>query len=341
MKNVKLLIFALVITLAACENQTVQFQDDRINDYNSLVKEFKDPGIDYRPAPLWVWNNEVTKEDIDFSLAELKKQGMGGVFIHPRRGLITEYLSDEWFDLVAYSMEKAKEIDLNVWMYDENVCPSGFAGGHVYNEMPESYNQGSVLTARKMSKLDLTPLQSQKIKFVFKKQGLNWVNITNQSKEKNQNEGEYAVFNLENFNSESPYMAGFSYVDLIGKGVTKKFMELTMKGYEDVGKHEFGKLVPGIFTDEPQIGAEGGLRYTPDLFNEFEKRWGYKLEDELMSLNEETGRWKKVRHDYRTVLLEMFIERWSKPWYEYTEENNLVWTGHYWENTWPDIYLKF
>ncbi len=42
--------------------------------------------MDYRPAPLWVWNNEVSKEDIDFSLAELKKQGIGGVFIHPRKG---------------------------------------------------------------------------------------------------------------------------------------------------------------------------------------------------------------------------------------------------------------
>jgi hypothetical protein len=57
-----------------------------------------------------------------------------------------------------------------------------------------------------------------------------------------------------------------------------------------------------------------------------------------MSLTEETGNWKKVRHDYRSVLLEMFIERWAKPWYEYTEKNNLIWTGHYWENTWPDIY---
>jgi len=57
-----------------------------------------------------------------------------------------------------------------------------------------------------------------------------------------------------------------------------------------------------------------------------------------LSVSDEIGDWKKVRHDYRTVLLEMFIDRWAKPWYEYTEENNLVWTGHYWENTWPDLY---
>jgi len=337
--KVKFLTLAItVIIFSFCSTGLEPVRDNRINDYNSLMKEFKDPGIDYRPAPLWVWNNDVSKEDIDFSLGELKKQGIGGVFIHPRRGLITEYLSEEWFELVAYSMEKAKEISLKVWIYDENVCPSGFAGGHVYNEMPESYNQGTALISKKMKKLDLSSSKFQKVKFVFKNNGDRWINITDGSKQEEGKEGEYAVFYLKNFSVGSPSYAGFSYVDLLAKGVTEKFMEITMKGYKKVGRHEFGKLIPGIFTDEPQIGSEGGIRYTPDLFDEFRKRWRYDLEDKLLSLTEETGNWKKVRHDYHTVLLEMFIDRWAKPWYEYTEENNLIWTGHYWENTWPDIY---
>ncbi|MBA7568303.1 hypothetical protein ES708_10024 [subsurface metagenome] len=336
--RIKILTISVLISLAACNPELKPPGDGRINDYHSLMKEFEDPGAEYRPAPLWVWNNDVSKEDIDFSLAELKKQGIGGVYIHPRRGLITEYLSDEWFELVAYSMERAKEIDLKVWIYDENVCPSGFAGGHVFNEMPESYNQGTALTSRKMKRLDLSSPKSQKVKFVFKNTGDNWINITDQLKQEEGKEGEYAVFYLKNFSVGGPSYAGFSYVDLLAKGVTEKFMEVTMKGYEKVGSHEFGKLIPGIFTDEPQIGSEGGIRYTSDLFDVFKKRWGYNLEDELLSLTEETGNWKKVRHDYRSVLLEMFIDRWSKPWYEYTEKNNLIWTGHYWENTWPDIY---
>ncbi len=125
---------------------------------------------------------------------------------------------------------------------------------------------------------------------------------------------------LEISNLNYPSYAGFSYVDLLAKGVTEKFMEVTMKGYEKVGGHEFGKLIPGIFTDEPQIGSEGGIGIHLICLRNLAKRWGYDLEDELVSLTEETGNWKKVRHDYRSVLLEMFIERWSKPWYEYTEE---------------------
>ena len=82
------LVYSL-IAISACSADLKPTDDKRITDYPSLIKEFKDPGINYRPAPLWVWNTDVCKEDIDFSLAELKKQGIGGVFIHPRDGLIT------------------------------------------------------------------------------------------------------------------------------------------------------------------------------------------------------------------------------------------------------------
>ena len=153
-------------------------------------------------------------------------------------------------------MKKAEEIGLNVWIYDEYVCPSGFAGGHVYNDMPESHNQGTSLTVRHMNKLDLSTPELQNIKFVFKKEGDKWINITYHIKQEEGQKGEYAAFFLHNFHTGRPNYAGFSYVDLIGKGVTQKFMEITMKGYEKVGSHQFGKLIPGIFTDEPQIGSK-------------------------------------------------------------------------------------
>ena len=76
-----------------------------MNDVQSL---FKNPPIEYRTAPLWVWNDNVTEEQIDQQLADFKEGGMGGVFIHPRPGLITSYLSDEWFSLCKYTVQKWK-----------------------------------------------------------------------------------------------------------------------------------------------------------------------------------------------------------------------------------------
>jgi len=42
-----------------------------------------------------------------------------------------------------------------------------------------------------------------------------------------------------------------------------------------------------------------------------------------------------VRHDYYQLLLEQFIDRWARPYYEYCERNGIEFTGHYWEHEWP------
>ena len=94
----RILLISVFLAISACNTEPEPINDGRISEYNSLIKEFKSPGPDYRSTPLWVWNNDVSKDDIDFSLTEFKKQGIDGAFIHPRTGLQIEYLSDEWFD---------------------------------------------------------------------------------------------------------------------------------------------------------------------------------------------------------------------------------------------------
>ncbi|HOI45633.1 MAG TPA: hypothetical protein PLX50_08475, partial [Candidatus Aminicenantes bacterium] len=66
---------------------------------DAVFELFQEPPAEYRSAPLWVWNDLVTKEKIDEQLADFKARGIGGVFVHPRPGLITPYLSEEWLSL--------------------------------------------------------------------------------------------------------------------------------------------------------------------------------------------------------------------------------------------------
>ena len=129
------------------------------------------------------------------------------------------------------------------------------------------------------------------------------------------------------------------FIELLYKGVTAKFIELTMtKGYEK-NFADFGKTLQGIFTDEPNLEAgmtkNTLLRWTPDLWDAFRQRWGYDLRVNLPSLIDETGNWKKIRHDYYELFLELFIDRWAKPWSKYCDEKDLKWAGHYWEHGWP------
>lgn len=300
---------------------------------SDILTKFKDPSKEFRPAPLWAWNGDITKEYIDQALNELKEAGFGGAFIHPRPGMTTEYLSDEWFELWRYCVERGKELELDMWIYDENSYPSGFAGGHVPAEMPESFNQGQGLKSTKAERL---PEESQKYFLILKKEGDNFSDITSDWQEYKETTDEFYLYE-KTYYWVSDWNAGYSYVDLLYPGVTEKFLEITMSGYEKTFGDELGSVIKGVFTDEPNIITSGGIRWTPDLFNVFEERWGYDLKTKLPLLTEETGNWKEVRHNYMETLLQLFIDRWAKPWYHYCESKNLIWTGHYWEHGWPDM----
>ena len=85
---------------------------------------------------------------------------------------------------------------------------------------------------------------------------------------------------------DSPWHGGGPYVDLLLPGVTQKFIEVTLEAYKREVGSEFGKRIPGSFTDEPQIQPAGGLPWTEDLAEQFQKRWGYSLIDNLPALRQ-------------------------------------------------------
>ena len=307
----------------------------KVPDFATLSAQFDEPPAEYASGPLFVWNEKISKEEIDSFLVSFKNQGIMQPFIHPRPGLVTEYLSDEWFEYYRYAVEKGKELGMKIWIYDENSYPSGFAGGHVPDQMPESFNQGQGLA---MTRVETLPDTAGKFFICLKEEDGKFRDITDTISAEKGKRGSYLLFS-KTYYGRSDWFGGFSYVDLLLPGVTQKFIEITMTGYENnIGK-EFGKTVPGTFTDEPEISSPGGIRWTPDLFDVFLKQWNYDLKTNLPSLYEETGDWKKVRHNYTQTLLQLFIDRWAKPWNRYCEENGLIFTGHYWEHEWPNMHM--
>ncbi|MFN8207672.1 MAG: glycosyl hydrolase [Bacteroidales bacterium] len=307
-----------------------------VNDFSQLKAFFAEPPSAYRTQPFWVWNDSITREMIDEQLADYKKMGFGGVFIHPRYGLITEYLGKDWHELYKYASDKAASLGLEVWIYDENSFPSGFAGGLVPAEMPESYNQGQSVILRRQEKLQLD--SAKKYFRVYLVKNGKFADITADTAKFSGKKGDFTLLEL-GFFGRSKWYAGYSYVDLLKPGVTEKFIEITMSGYERNLSPLFKQTVKGVFTDEPNTNPQddNAIRWTPDLFEQFEKTWGYSLDSQLISLFEETGNWRKVRHDYYSTILQLFIDRWSLPWKRYADSTGLIWTGHYWEHGWPGL----
>ncbi len=294
-------------------------------------KLFAHPPREFSSGPLWVWNDLLTDAEVRDTMCDLAAQDVKQVFVHPRPGLMTPYLSPEWFRLWKVALDEAAKLDMNVWIYDENSYPSGFAGGWVPELMPESRGQGLMLSETKTP-----PRWEAGTLAVCRIDGLQATNVTAQARAGSTlPAGRYVVATVVRAGN-TPWNADHSYVNLLTPGVTAKFLDVTHEAYRREIGTQFGQRVPGVFTDEPNIRPAGGLPWCDDLPAEFQKRWGYSLLDQIASLSFEVGDWRKVRHDFFQTCNALFIERWSQPYHDYCATNHLEWTGHYWDHEWPN-----
>ena len=87
---------------------------------------FEQPTAEYRGAPFWAWNTMLEQKELDRQMEVLKSMGFGGAHLHPRTGLETPYLSEEFMDRIKGCLAKAKQENLQVYLYDEDRWPSGF-----------------------------------------------------------------------------------------------------------------------------------------------------------------------------------------------------------------------
>ena len=302
----------------------------RAEDSAQVKAQFANPPCQYASAPLWTWNDMLTEEQIVSAMEDLAGQKVKQVFVHPRPGLMTPYLDKDWFRMWKVALREAERLDMNVWIYDENSYPSGFAGGLVPEAMPEARGKGLDVREEK-----LPPKPDETLVAVFRLKDPVCENITAAVRAgQTFPKGKYLVAKIR-LAPQGGWFGGRYYVDLLKPGVTEKFIEITMGAYKrEIGQH-FGKRVPGVFTDEPHLAPAGGFHWSDHLPELFQQRWGYDLVETIPSLVRPVGDWQRVRHNYYQLLLEQFIEHWSKPFNAYCEANDLEFTGHYWEHGWP------
>ena len=81
------------------------------NNSNELSEElFKNPTSEYRGTPFWSWNCKLKEEQLLRQIEQIKTMGMGGAHIHCRTGMGTEYLGQEFMELVKACNKKFKEV---------------------------------------------------------------------------------------------------------------------------------------------------------------------------------------------------------------------------------------
>lgn len=344
------------------------------NKEKKLKQElFRNPGSEYRGTPFWAWNCRVTEGLIDEQLEVFKKMGFGGAHLHPRTGMENDYLGREYMDLVRHADKKAKEKDMLIWLYDEDRYPSGSAGGMVTENV--DFRARHLLLTRER-KPDLCAsreefqsriLEGEKpagyylTAYRIKTEGGYLVSYRQiegpeglapelDSVKEEKEEGKLWLAYVE-LMRESPWYNDQTYVDVLNKKAVEKFIEITHeKYYEELGE-EFGKSIPAIFTDEPQIKGSMALPdgesdydvtlpFTDDLPRSFEEKWGTPLLQVLPEILWELpeGKVSVNRYHYHDHLSERFVSSYSDTVARWCGEHGIAMTGHYMSE--PTLYSQ-
>ena len=303
-----------------------------------MEKLFAFPSSEYRGKPFWSWNGKLEKEELLRQIEVFHEMGMGGYFCHSRIGLETEYLGEEWFDLINACADKGESLGMETWLYDEDRWPSGIAGGRVtanpqnrmkflrmsiYNawERPDRENIIAAFT------VDLDGLSFTGKQRVFQNDG---------TKDKT-----VLTFSIEEMALEDS-CNGFTYLDTLKKEATECFLQETHEKYKLHCGDKFGKEIQGIFTDEPHRGAvmagfgnsnrdgEYLVPYTEKLFDEFIAAYGYDLRDFLPELYlwENGQKVHPVKWQYMELVQRLFLENFLSPIHKWCRNNKIRFTGH-------------
>ncbi|GGD98153.1 glycosyl hydrolase [Paenibacillus nasutitermitis] len=312
--------------------------------HNHINALFQEPTAAYRGKPFWSWNGELNKEELLRQIHVLKDMGFGGFFMHSRTGLITEYMGEEWFDLINACADEAEKLGMEAWLYDEDRWPSGTAGGIVTEEPAYRLKYLRLRVLPPEAGFSWEDHESVVAVFVCKLSGLDYSRCRQVGHGLDPEAGpdeSLLVFAVEEQARESFYN-GFTYLDTLNREAVDHFLALTHEKYKSRSGGRFGKSIKGIFTDEPHRGAlmdgfgaknpdhEWLVPWTYTLFERFLDKYGYDLIPLLpeLFLRPEGRKISRVKWHYTDLLQDMFHDNFAKPINEWCERNDLILTGH-------------
>ncbi|HOL49342.1 MAG TPA: glycosyl hydrolase, partial [bacterium] len=306
-----------------------------------MLNEFKSPGSIYRGAPFWAWNGKLEPEELRRQIRIMYQMGLGGFFMHSRVGLDTSYLSNEWFECINACTDEAEKLKMLAYLYDEDRWPSGAAGGLVTKNpryrmrhlcMKIFENIKLVKWSNNVIAAFAVNFEGRKIKD-YKKIKKN---------EKLSRNTTIIVFSVE-VQKNSDWYNGYAYLDTMNEQAVKEFIKITHQRYKKYSGKYFGKVIPGIFTDEPNYGshyfhyiwpaqpeANIVISWTEKLPEVFKKRYGYDILNHLPEIyyDVENQKISKVRYHYFDCITHLFVNAFAKQIYDWCEKNNILFTGH-------------
>ncbi|MBO7148331.1 MAG: hypothetical protein J6V93_00595 [Clostridia bacterium] len=309
--------------------------------------DFKSPAPEYRGAPFWSWNTRLTPEILRRDIACLDKMGFGGFNMHPRAGMATEYLSDEYMECVKACVDEAKKRGMYAWLYDEDKWPSGFAGGYV-TRYPRFRARVIHFCDHKVESIEKSEaVETGKsyfagaydIEFDSDNRMISYKRIGENDKAEY-----YKLYAYCECSRNDPWFNNSTYVDTLRSEAIDKFVEITHERYKEHVGADFGGVIPAVFTDEPQyhvrtyefhiektsLPIDVNAFWSFDFDESFERKYGYDIIDRLPDIILESASdiLPVARYHYYDHLSDRFSEAFAKTCGDWCKKNGLIFSGH-------------
>ena len=291
---------------------------------------FRKPTQEYRAAPFWSWNNQLVPELLEKEIEAMAQMGLGGYYMHPRVGLSTPYLSEEFMEMVRVCLEKGKQCGMNTYLYDEDKWPSGPAGGLVTDLSKDHLQKYLVLTPFSEEENQMRIFLAEYGVLLNEKGHLaSYCRLEKGASLPEKHTRWYA------------YMEYGDYCDTMQKKTIETFIAVTHEKYKEYFGAEFGGYIPTIFSDEPQMKRKTPLAkatskaraifpYTDDFDETYQAKYGESILDHLPTLlwEQADGTPAPQRYRYHVHATERFAESFTDVVGEWCEKNGLLYTGH-------------
>lgn len=296
------LLWVLISLLSACQSNGNM--KDQI-----VVSRFENPQKVDRATLFYSLNDSLKPDLIRRQIDDFAQGGVGGIFLHARGGLLTQYFEEDWWTAIDAAVDQCIKSGIDPWFYDEYKWPSGYAAGYV--PAKNKAYRGHYLA--RIAKGNDIPEDGV---IISTDECYNYVCMT-------------AVYG-------NPWLNGTCKIDYLNPEAITTFIDHTYKTYAERNKNLYNSAGRGIFFDEPDIRPEtngnrynGVISYSPAFREEFKKMKGYDITDKLACLFEEQEDYRKVRLDYWQMIGAQYEKTFVGQLATFCKANNLMLTGHF------------
>ncbi|MFH0795930.1 MAG: glycosyl hydrolase [Candidatus Omnitrophota bacterium] len=310
-----------------------------------MFRKFNEPGPLSRPVPFWFLDGQLTPEESESQISEMKSQGIhAAIPLKAGGGLKHPYLSESWFQAFGDIFQAAGRHQFQVWLYDEGNCPSGSVEKRLAQKQ-EFQAKAIVCEPRSVwGTSSVTVPEGVLLGVSFRRSDGTWREISAWIQPeglvipRGEERPAAVYFFLARPHILEPGNFNSGDVDRTNPKTVESFLNLTHREYEWRFKDKFGDTITAVFTDEPAMFEQPV--YAHNFREEFRRRKGYDFQPYLPSLFFDIGPITvKVRCDFYDVTSSLYAENFFGKAAEWCKEHNLTYTGHLWSEEHPDVMM--